>query len=234
MTRKFRPSLIPTLAAGLAVAATVSLGNWQQGRAAEKLAVQSQLQERQVLGPQWVRGDEGNTEPLTFRRVVARGQFETDRQIFLDNKNQGNRVGVHLLTPFRLESTGRVILVNRGWLARPREYPNMPVIPAPSEKVEVAGLAVPPIRRFVELSDNTVQGALWQNLTIDRAAAHLREPVFPLILLSNVPAPGLAAVSERPDLGIEKHQGYAFQWYALASLVVVLWLGLNFRTVKPT
>lgn len=234
MTRKFRPTLIPTLAAGLAVAATVSLGNWQRGRAAEKLAVQHQLQERQSLDPVRMRGDEADAELLTYRRVILRGSFEPARQIFLDNKSQGSRVGVHLLTPFRLDSTGRIVLVNRGWLPRPRDYPNMPEIAAPKEQLELAGLAVPPIRRFVELSNNTVEGSLWQNLTIERAAAHLKEPVFPLVLLSNVPAPGFTAVSQQPELGIEKHQGYAFQWYALASLVVVLWLGLNFRIVEPT
>jgi surfeit locus 1 family protein len=141
---------------------------------------------------------------------------------------------VHVLTPIRLQESGRVLWVNRGWLARPREYPRMPELPAPSSIVEVAGLAVPPIRRFVELREVTAQGALWQNFTIDRAAAHLGEPVFPLVLLADTPAPGLLSVTERPDAGIEKHQGYAFQWYALAALVAALWLGINFRTVEST
>lgn len=234
MTRKFRPSLIPTLAAGIAIAATASLGNWQRGRADEKRAVQQQLEARQALPPEVVRGVESPVDPLTYRRVVVRGQFEPQRQIFLDNKSLENRVGVHLLTPFRIEGSGRLMLVNRGWLPRPRTYPNMPDVAAPVGVTELSGLAVPPIRRFVELADNTAQGALWQNVTIDRATTHLGEPVFPLILLANATAPGFAAVSERPDAGIEKHQGYAFQWYALATLVAILWVALNFRNVEST
>lgn len=234
MTRKFRPSLIPTLAAGIAIAATVSLGNWQRGRADEKRAVQQQLEARQALPPEALKGMETAVEPLTFRRVVVRGQFEPARQIFLDNKSLDNRVGVHLLTPFRLEGSGRLMLVNRGWLPRPRSYPQMPDVAAPVGIIEVSGLAVPPLRRFLELADNTAQGALWQNVTIDRATAHLGEPVFPLILLANTPASGFAVIAERPDAGIEKHQGYAFQWYALATLVAILWVALNFRNVEST
>lgn len=234
MTRKFRPSLIPTLAAGIAIAATVSLGNWQRGRADEKREVQLQLEVRQALPPEVVKGTESLAEPLTFRRIVVRGTFEPAMQIFLDNKSLDSRVGVHLLTPFRVEGSGRILLVNRGWLPRPRSYPQMPEVIAPAGVTELTGLAIPPIRRFVELADSTVQGALWQNLTIDRASSHLGEPVFPLMLLADQTAPGFSRVTERPDAGIEKHQGYAFQWYSLAALVAVLWVVLNFRNVEST
>ncbi|MBL8516293.1 MAG: SURF1 family protein [Betaproteobacteria bacterium] len=232
MTRKFRPTPIPTLAAVMAIMATVALGNWQRGRADEKRAVQAEIEARQVLPPLAITAMERDVEALKFRRIVVRGSFEPARQIFLDNKSLDNRVGVHVLTPFRVNGSGRLLLVNRGWLARPSEYPRVPDLSAPRTVVEVAGMAVPPIRRFVELSEDTAQGALWQNLTIDRATAHLGEPVFPLVLLADRPAEGLLAVTERPDAGIEKHQGYAFQWYALAALVAALWLGLNFRTVE--
>lgn len=229
MSRKFRPSLIPTLAAGLAIAATVSLGNWQRARADEKLAVQAQLQARETLPPLSLMGRESDADALAFRRVVLRGSFEPARQIFLDNKSQDGKVGVHLVTPFRLQHTGSVVLVNRGWMLRPRNYPNMPDVTAPQGQVVISGLVVPPLKRFLELSEQTAQGALWQNLTIERAAQHFGESVFPLIVLADTASDGLVPVSERPAVGIEKHQGYAFQWYALATLVVALWIGLNFR-----
>ena len=42
-------------------------------------------------------------------------------------------------------------------------------------------------------------------------------------------ADGLLREWPRPDAGIEKHQGYALQWYALAALAVVLAAVLSFR-----
>jgi cytochrome oxidase assembly protein ShyY1 len=40
---------------------------------------------------------------------------------------------------------------------------------------------------------------------------------------------GLARDWPPHDLGIEKHQGYALQWYSLAALAVVLLIVLSFR-----
>ena len=35
---------------------------------------------------------------------------------------------------------------------------------------------------------------------------------------------GLRRVWPRPDAGVDKHRGYAFQWYSLAALIAVLTL----------
>ncbi len=232
LARNFRPALLPSIAALLAVMLTVSLGNWQRGRAAEKQLVQDQLLARGTLPPFSLSGNELSAESLVFRRVVAQGIFEPRSQIFLDNKSHQARVGVHVITPLRLVGSDRIILVNRGWLARPRDYPAMPALAAPSGVVNVSGLAVTPIKRFLELTDNTAQGSLWQNLTLERAQSHLGEPVMALMLQQDPVAEGLAPVKETPEAGIDKHRGYAFQWYALATLVILLWLGLNFRKVE--
>jgi surfeit locus 1 family protein len=231
-SRHFRPSLLPTVAALLAALLTVSLGNWQRGRAMEKQLVHDQLMARRVLPPLSLKGNETVAEDLVFRRVVARGTFEARNQLYLDNKSHQGKVGVHVVTPMRLADSNRILLVNRGWMPRPREYPAMPVVAAPFGTVEIAGLAVTPVKRFLELTDNTAQGALWQNLTIARAQELLGETVMPVILQQDVVSSGLVPVNESPDAGIDKHRGYAFQWYALATLVVLLWLGLNFRKVK--
>jgi surfeit locus 1 family protein len=34
---------------------------------------------------------------------------------------------------------------------------------------------------------------------------------------------------ERPDVGVNMHRGYAFQWFALAVAVVILYLVLNVK-----
>ena len=45
----------------------------------------------------------------------------------------------------------------------------------------------------------------------------------------SVLADGLSREWPRPDAGIEKHQGYALQWYSLAALAVVLVIVMSFR-----
>ena len=43
---------------------------------------------------------------------------------------------------------------------------------------------------------------------------------------------GLARMWERPDRGVNIHGGYAFQWYSIAALVVVLYVVLNLRSIE--
>jgi cytochrome oxidase assembly protein ShyY1 len=42
---------------------------------------------------------------------------------------------------------------------------------------------------------------------------------------------GLARNWPRPDLGVEKHELYALQWYSLAALAIALFVVLSFRRV---
>lgn len=232
MPFNFRPSLIPTLAAAAAIAATVSLGEWQSGRAAEKQVLQDQWRARQDLPPVDPATLSALPDDWSFRRAVVEGEFLAERLMFLDNKSQGTRVGVHVIVPFRLKGSRQLLLVNLGWMARPAGYPSMPRLDLPSGPRRLEGRLVPPIRRFLELGPQTVQGALWQNLTPDRARQALGDPVLDLILQARPAGQGLEAVTELPDAGIDKHRGYAFQWYSLALLVALLWLGLNLRKAR--
>ncbi|HWR87335.1 MAG TPA: hypothetical protein VN277_02820, partial [Acidiferrobacterales bacterium] len=43
-----------------------------------------------------------------------------------------------------------------------------------------------------------------------------------LVQQTSVADDALVREWERPDLGIDKHRGYALQWYALAALTAVL------------
>jgi surfeit locus 1 family protein len=46
---------------------------------------------------------------------------------------------------------------------------------------------------------------------------------------TNDASDGLVREWDRPDLGIDKHRGYALQWYSLAGLTAVLLLALSLK-----
>jgi len=226
---EFSPRGVPTVAALAMVALTVSLGRWQAGRAEEKAALQSLWESRAAEAPLTLAGRAGSAQELAFRRVRLRGAFVAGGQIFIDNRIHGGRAGFHVLTPLALAGGGPAVLVNRGWVARTAAYPAPPEVPVPGGEQSIEGLATVPSRRFVELSADTVSGSVWQNLSIERYAARTGREVLPVVVLARPPAPGLAAVEERPDAGIAKHQEYALTWFSLAATVVALWVGLNLR-----
>jgi surfeit locus 1 family protein len=50
-----------------------------------------------------------------------------------------------------------------------------------------------------------------------------------LVQQTSAAADGLAREWSRPDTGVQKHRGYAMQWYLFAILVIVLYVSLNLR-----
>ena len=225
----FAPRLVPTLAAVAMVALTASLGRWQADRAEEKAVRQALFEARLREAPLRLTGRAGNAEDLVFRRVRVEGRFDAPGQIFIDNRVHGARAGFHVMTPLVIAGGNSLVLVNRGWVARTAAYPAPPEVPVPEGVQVVQGLAAVPPARVLELSSETVSGSVWQNLSIARYAANAKRDVLPVMILASPPAPGLVAVEETPDAGIEKHREYSLTWFSLAILVAALWLGLNLR-----
>ncbi len=189
--------------------------------------LESRLRETPVV----LTGSVDSAEPLLFRRVRASGEFDAARQIYLDNQVMQGEAGYYVVTPLRLRD-GALLLVNRGWIARGRTYPEPPPVEVPAGRVEVSGLATLPPARFLELGSQSVTGNVWQNLTIDRYRAIAKSPVVPVVLLADAPGAGLAAVHETPDAGVERHREYALTWFSLAATALVLWIALNVKRAR--
>jgi surfeit locus 1 family protein len=232
----FTPSLLPTLAALIAVLLTLYLAIWQQGRATEKRALQAEYSARTQALPVVLSNSLGKIENVSeyrYRMANVRGEWQAAKQIFIDNKfSDGGAVGYHVMTPLKIADNNSVVLVNRGWVARSPSYPVLPAVDAPAGEVEVQGQLTIPSKRFLELTANATEGNVWQNLTIERYQQAMKMDVLPWILLASKispPSKGLTLQAERPDAGVEKHVEYMLTWYSLALTVVAIWIGLNLR-----
>ena len=229
---EFVPRLVPTLAAAVMIALLLSLGRWQTMRAAEKQTRQDLFESRMQAAPLALGGAPASADELLYRRVVASGRYVPDAQIYIDNRLHAGRAGFHVITPLKIDGADAAVLVNRGWIARTAAYPKAPQVAVPEGTVRVAGLATRPPARVLELSAQTVTGDVWQNLSIERYRERTGRPVLPVVVLAAPPAPGLAAVEERPNAGIEKHREYALTWFSLAVTVLVIWIALNVRRLS--
>ena len=207
----------------------VSLGRWQDRRAEEKAARQATFEARTLEPPLVLTGSSGPADALLYRKLRATGRWVAERQVFIDNQIHQGRAGFHVITPLAIGGSSRVVLVNRGWVPRTAQYPAAPQVPVATGEVEVTGLATLPPRRVLELSGETVAGNVWQNLSLERFAERMRMDVAPVVLLADVPAANAAAVRERPDAGMAKHQEYALTWYSLSAALAVLWLVYSVR-----
>jgi len=229
---EFAPRAVPTFAALAFVALTVFLGRWQVDRGAEKEALQALLEGGLREPPVVLTGAVEAAEPLLYRRVRAAGAWIAEGQVFVDNRVHDGRAGFEVVTPLRLDGRREAVLVNRGWIARGPEYPRAPHVAVPAGNVEVAGTAVVPSRRYLELSADTVSGNVWQNLDLERYRLRAGIGILPVVVLAENAGAGLAPVRERPDAGVERHREYAMTWFSLAALAAVLWVALNTRRAR--
>jgi surfeit locus 1 family protein len=208
----------------------VALGNWQSRRAEEKLARGQELDAAArraalVLPPEPV-----DARAYAYSRVSAHGEYSGRHTILLDNKVLRGVAGYQVLTPLKIAGGERFVLVNRGWVAAGVRRDILPQIQTPSGTETVEGVAVVPGSHMLELDAKTEEGMVWQNLVLARYEKWSGLKLQPVVLQqTSQAADGLVRVWDRPDTGADKHRGYAFQWYALAVAILVLYVTLSFK-----
>lgn len=230
---QFAPTVLPTLAALFFFVLTLSLGNWQSGRADTKRELQARYEAAVREAPIHLGSDLLDHDSVLNRKLEVEGVFDDAHTILIDNRVLNGVAGYHVLTPLRIQGGEVYILVNRGWVATGRTRDRVPAPPTPPGVVRLEGMAVDPQTRYFELSDTPPQGRVWQNLDFDRYVKATRLPLQPVLLLqTSEQADGLQRSWPRPDTGVESHVSYAFQWYSLAATLVVLWLIINIRRFR--
>jgi surfeit locus 1 family protein len=231
--RRFRPTLWPTLGLAVLVAATVGVGNWQRHRGAEKGALREQYELTAHQPPLELTAASADVAALRFRPVRASGEFDGRRQVLIDNKVYAGRPGFDVVTPLKLASGDRYVLVDRGWIAQGAYRSELPQVPPPAGEISVEGRINLPPAHYLELKMDAGSGPVRQNLDIDRIAAATGLPLLPFMIEQSGDA-GDSLVRDwpPPDFGIDQHRIYMVQWYSLAGLGIVLWLALNWRARK--
>ena len=234
MLKRFRFRAIPFVATVLLVALGVTLGQWQQGRAADKLALQARLAERAVQPPLVIGPQLLSAAQVDLRPVSVAGEFVQDWPLFLDNRPQQGKVGFYLLMPFKIAGSSTHVLVARGWLPRyTGEHDRLPEFSTPQGTVIVTGVAKSAMGKVMQLGEPAVvkPRAILQNITSAQFADASKLSVQPFFIEQTGPPGNDQLLRDWPaaNLGVEKHQGYAFQWYALALMAFLFFVVTGFR-----
>jgi surfeit locus 1 family protein len=228
MSARLRFALV-TLAAVVVALLTARLGVWQLSRADEKTASQAAI-EQQSLQPvlEVLPSDAQPASTWHHRRVHLQGRWSAAHTVYLDNRQMMNgRPGFFVVTPLVL-ADGRAVLVQRGWLPRDvNERTRIDDAPAPAGDVSVEGRIAPPPARLFEF-EGADTGRIRQNIEIEAFARETGLRLVPLSVLQTGPADKLLRNWPAPATGVGKHHGYAFQWFALSSLVVILYVWFQF------
>ncbi|MDP1534760.1 MAG: SURF1 family protein [Rubrivivax sp.] len=230
-------AFVVLLAAVAGVVLTARLGVWQLDRAAQKTALQQALDQRRelpALTAAELTRDAATAPAQHYRRVVVDGHWLAERTLYLDNRQMNGRVGFYVVTPLRLADDS-VVLVQRGWQPRDqldRSRVNAP--PTPVGLVRLVGRVGPAPARLYEF-DAAASGVIRQNIELTAYAHETALPLRPLTIVQEDAAAGtddgLLRQWPRPAAGVDKNHGYAFQWFALATLILGLYVW--FQLLRP-
>ncbi|PWV61700.1 SURF1 family protein [Plasticicumulans acidivorans] len=229
------------LAAALLLSACFgALGVWQLQRAAEKTARQAEWAARPSLPVLALGSTDVADAQLRFRRAQGRGRYLAGHEFLLLNRPHAGRNGFEVYTPFEMTGGAALLLVDRGWIesARVSQLPAVP--PPPAESLLISGLLAEPANPGLRLG--TIEAAgVWPRavtwLDTDAAARALGRPVLGAVLLLDAAQPGGFLREWQVEIdgfGPQRHQAYAFQWFALALTVLVTWYALNRRRASAS
>ena len=223
-----------TTAALLVAALTFSLGQWQLRRAAQKqalmLAIESQSNQSTLKAADLPAFK--NLQEAVHRQAKLKGVWRAEHTIFLDNRQMNGKTGLIAVTPLVLDGTGQIILVQRGWVLRNfADRTTLPDIQTPAGPVTVRGRIAPPPSKLYEFK-GADSGRIRQNIGIEAFGIETTLPLLPVSMVQTGPANGgLLRDWAAPNSGVDKHYGYAFQWFGLCALVVGLYAW--FQIIQP-
>ena len=125
--------------------------------------------------------------------------------------------------------------MQRGWVPRDlRDRSLLPAIVTPAGMVDVMGTIAPPPARLYEF-DSAAIGAIRQNLDLAGFARETGLRLAPLSVQQHDAAvtanDGLLRQWPRPAVDVQKHYGYAFQWFAMSALMAGLYVW--FQILRP-
>lgn len=233
MPIRFRFRLVPFIATVILVALGIALGNWQQGRADQKTALRERMNLRAAQAPVALGAAPVPLASLEYRRVTVTGQFVPGWPVFLDNRPYQGRVGFYLVMPFRIAGSNMHVLVARGWLPRdPADPRKLPAYATPAGPVTIEGMVAGSVGHLMQLGTpaRLEPGAIVQNATPAEIAQASGLALQPFFVQQSGPEAPFVRDWPLPSTGIEKHQGYAFQWYALAGMAGLFFVITGFRS----
>lgn len=213
------------LLCGLLVAMMCCLGLWQLSRAEEKRKWQAAVMQPKVYTADWFAHiADGN-----LLRVTGRYVFE--QQFLLDNKVVNGAPSYDVITPFiALDRT--VFFINRGAVSAPKDRQQLPQLKAMKEQaIDLLMRVYVPSKAAFRLSDAQYATVGWPKRVQYYDSGYFRGAVeligggevFPVEVRLEAKQQGvLQRHWQSGVMSAEKHDAYAFQWFAMAGALLAL------------
>ncbi|SVC73252.1 uncharacterized protein METZ01_LOCUS326106 [marine metagenome] len=226
---RFR-SFIPTALIIATLALLISLGFWQLDRADEKRAIEDQIASANSGDVELINSVEFLKEK-EYYHVRLQGAYIDDKQFIYDNQIVDQISGYYVLTPLVLKGDSKAILINRGFIPWNGRRDKLADIDVGEKLTEVMVQISKPVKRMeLKASEITREfPVLIQALDLDEMSTIASLDFTSVIgLLSPESDNGFVRQWEPYTGSIERHIGYAIQWFLMA--LVLAFIGIRLTT----
>lgn len=221
--------LLPTLLTIILLAVCLKLGFWQLQRSDFKLQIRNVIAEREAMDYQLLTNELVFASSYEHFKVKVTGRYDTRREFLLDNQVVNGQVGFNVITPLQIGDSETRVLVNRGWVPATGDRSVRPGYATPAGEFELQGRASVPSSSYFTLQneqEKAVWNPVWQHLDITRLKRFVDFPLQPIVILLDEDSDAGGFLRKWPDFKdswVERHNGYAFQWFALAATLLYLY-----------
>jgi len=225
---------IPAALIVATLALLISLGFWQLDRADEKRAIEDQIASANSGDVEIVVSTEFLKEK-EYYHVRLQGSYIDDKQFIYDNQIVDQISGYYVLTPLVLKGDSKAVLINRGFIPWNGRRDKLADIDIGEELTEVKVQISKPVKRM-ELEASELTGdfpVLIQALDLDEMSAIASLDFVSVVgLLSPESENGFVRQWEPYTGSIERHIGYAIQWFLMALVLTFIGIRLALKQRK--
>ena len=226
--------LIPAFLIIATIAFLVSLGLWQLERADQKRTIEAAILNANT-GPVELIANGRELLDKEYYDVRLQGNYLSDKQFIYDNQIVDQVSGYYVLTPFILTDQLGVILVNRGFIPWNGQREKLADIAVDSVSREIKVQVSSPIKRM-ELKATDVSRqfpVLIQAIDFDVLEEVSKLKFVKVVgLLDPSSSDGYVRKWEPYTGSIEKHIGYAIQWFLMALVLAIIGLRIGLKRRK--
>ena len=226
--------LIPAFLIIATIAFLVSLGLWQLDRADQKRTIEAAIVSANA-GPVELIANGRELLDKEYFHVRLQGSYLSDKQFIYDNQIVDQVSGYYVLTPFILTDQLGVILVNRGFIPWNGQRERLADIAVDSVSRDIKVQVSSPIKRM-ELKATDVSRqfpVLIQAIDFDVLEEVSKLEFVKVVgLLDPSSSDGYVRKWEPYTGSIEKHIGYAIQWFLMALVLAIIGLRIGLKRRK--